>query len=117
MVSIARDTVGADVCKWAIAVPHIQVVHGLLSLSQREREGARRVSGGKGEGDGHHPWDRPHPSAALPLPPSPAGRGIFVWRGRAVSRYGERPTPSPSLSGVGARDVLLAATFSVNWKT
>jgi very-short-patch-repair endonuclease len=43
------------------------------SLSHREREGARRVSGGKGEGD--HGIAHPHPSAAAPLPPSPDGRG------------------------------------------
>ncbi|RYD63410.1 MAG: endonuclease domain-containing protein [Sphingomonadales bacterium] len=44
------------------------------SLSHREREGARRVSGGKGEGDVSH-LTHPHPSGASRLPPSPDGRG------------------------------------------
>jgi len=46
------------------------------SLSHQEREGGRRVSGGKGEGVR---WiaspDHPHPSAPSALPPSPNGRG------------------------------------------
>ncbi|CAN0501728.1 unnamed protein product, partial [Scytosiphon promiscuus] len=43
------------------------------SLSQREREGARVAGVGRVRAIscGH-----PHPSAALRLPPSPAGRGI-----------------------------------------